>query len=381
MKKSKESKGQVEMTWKESLSEFCVEILGLANEFGGFTDWHCHLDREGTLKRCNDRRISAGELATQALKLKQDAVGELHRLGYSQKDLEERIRSGLLRRMAMGATSVCSFIDATADIKMTALAAALNVKKELQDKIKLIIGVHPIFGFKESDRWSFFQEAAEQADIIGGLPEKDDRKDSIGYDAHLKRVLKLGIQLSKEVHIHVDQGNDPREKGTETLIQAVRFIGSPEVKGSGDQPTVWAVHSISPSCYEERKFKQMLEDMKKYNIGLICCPRAALSMRQLRPLNAPVHNSIARILEMIKYKIPIRIGTDNSGDIFVPTGSMSMVAELEILADMLRFYDTMVLAKLGCGVPMNNTDREMVKRTLYLNHKAYKEIEPEFSEI
>lgn len=367
------------------LSSYEQLLANLALTHKGWINAHTHLDRADTLGSAfwAHAGIDPLEAATFPLSVKQSLTGELHKgLAYTKDSLTERMELQLEQMIANGTKEVVSLIDATPDIGMDAIDIALLLKKKYKGKINFKIGPQPIFGFKSenSDRWELFKEAAKLSDVIGALPEKDDSPNRIGYDRHLKMVLQLGIELGKEVHIHVDQANNPAENGTETLIQAVRWIGSPIIKKS-TAPTVWAVHSISPSGYDEHRFKQLLDDLKMYNIGIICCPRAALSMRQLRPINAPQHNSIARLLEMIKWEIPVRLGTDNIADIFIPTGSNNMLNEVTYLADSLRYYMAKLWAKIACGETPNDMDRASISRALFEDSKVFREYCPDFPRI
>jgi hypothetical protein len=122
---------------------------------------------------------------------------------------------------------------------------------------------------------------------------------------------------------------------------------------------VWAVHAISPSCYDEARFQRLVENLRKYNVGVICCPTAALSMLQLRPMLTPVHNSIARILDMVLAGVAVRIGSDNICDIFMPNGDGSVRSEIWVAATALRFYHAMVWAKIACAVPPNAATRRI----------------------
>jgi len=205
------------------------------------------------------------------------------------------------------------------------------------------------------------------------LPEKDDKSTSIGYKQHLKRILLLGQELHKPVHVHVDQLNDPNENGTETLTRAVDWIGAPEIEGV-DEPTVWAIHSISPSCYSEKRFKRLIGSLLKHNVGVIVCPSAALSMRQLRPIETPTHNSIARVLEMIETGVRVRVGTDNICDVFVPSSDGCMLTETKLLSNAIRFYIINVIAKIAAGQELNRMDREMVRRALSADQEIFGKI-------
>ncbi|MDR7522952.1 MAG: hypothetical protein QN168_10845 [Armatimonadota bacterium] len=339
-------------------------------DFGGWLNAHTHLDRANTfapeyLHHANIDPIGAAGLS---LPVKQILVGELHKgLAYRPDNLYWRMRAELERMAAMGTREVVSFIDATPDIGLVAIEQAARLRDEFRGRLALKIAVSPIFGFKNPranpDRWDTYRQAAEIADVLGGLPSKDRAEGRVGFDGHVRLLLELGKALRKPVHLQVDQDNDPREEETEQLVQAVRWLGAPEVPGA-DGPTVWAVHAISPSCYDEERFQRLVDNLIRYNVGVICCPTAALSMFQQRPILAPIHNSIARLLEMMAAGVAVRIGTDNICDIFIPNGDGSVRSEVWVAATALRFYHTTIWAKVGAGLPLNEGDKEWIRQAL-----------------
>ena len=355
--------GVVAGAWAQAVEQ-------LVRTMGGWCNAHTHLDRANTfapefLQHANIDPMGAAGLS---LRVKQILVGELHKgPAYQPDNLYARMRAELERMEAAGVREVISFIDATPDIGLVAIHQAARLRDEFRGRLTFKIAVSPIFGFKNPalnpDRWETYRQAAEIADVLGGLPVKDRAEGRVGFDGHVRMVLELAHRLRKPVHFQVDQDNDPREDETEQLVQAVRWLGAPEVPDEVG-PTVWAVHAISPSCYEEARFQRLVENLVRYNVGVICCPTAALSMFQLRPLLAPVHNSIARILEMLVAGVTVRIGTDNIGDIFLPNGDGSVRSEVWVAATALRFYHTVVWAKLGAGVPLNEGDKEWIRQAL-----------------
>jgi cytosine deaminase len=350
-------------TWSRSLER-------TVREFGGWVNAHTHLDRANTLapeflQHANIDPVGAAGLS---LPVKQILVGELHKgLGYRSDNLYTRMREELERMAAMRVREVTSFIDATPDIGLVAIEQAVRLRAEFKDRLALKIAVSPIFGFKNPkvnpDRWEVYKQAAKVADVLGGLPVRDRAEGRVGFDGHVRMLLELAHDLGKPVHLQVDQDNDPREEETEQLVQAVRWLGSPKVPGE-EGPTVWAVHAISPSCYDEARFQRLVENLRKYNVGVICCPTAALSMLQLRPMLTPVHNSIARILDMVLAGVTVRIGSDNICDIFMPNGDGSVRSEIWVAATALRFYHAMVWAKIACAVPPNEGDKEWIRQSL-----------------
>ncbi len=358
------------------IKDFKTIFECLVNKFGGYVNNHSHIDRAYTLDRkyLEHKSMDPLEASSYSLKVKQNLTGDLHNgPAYETESLEERMRRVLDESIEHNISSITSFIDTTADrVGLSALEIALKLKKEYEDKIKLSTVSYPIFGFKPDDekRHEVFREASKLSDYIGGLPERDEPRDHIGYDEHLKTVLQTGIELNKEVHVHVDQANNPFEEGTLTLIQAVRWLGIPKLYDD-NTPSVWAVHSISPSCYSEEKFEKVLDGLKKYNIGVIVCPSAAISMRQLRPVKTPTHNSIARVLEMLESKIPVRIGTDNISDVFMPSNTPDMYYEVWMLANSVRFYNPEILAKIATNTRLNDMDRELISKSLNQDRKVW----------
>ncbi len=349
-------------------------------ELGGWLNAHTHLDRANTISRhfLSHMNIEPLEAASLSLRVKQNLVGYLHTgLAYQPENLYERMKKELERAIILGTREIVSFIDATPDIGLTAINEAAKLREEFKEKIKLRIAISPIFGFKnpkeDPDRWEIYKAAAEISDVLGGLPSRDEGKGRIGFDSHVKMVIQLGQELGKEAHFQIDQNNDPRENETEKLIDAVRWLGSPEIKGSSE-PTVWAVHAISPSCYSEERFRTLIDGLLKYNIGVICCPSAAISMFQLRPISTPIHNSIARILDMAEAGVPVRIGTDNICDVFVPNGDGKIESEIWLAANLLRFYSINAWSKIGAGIMLNEVDRELIRNALSRAERTWEDL-------
>jgi len=345
------------------LNPYLKTIYDLVQKYGGFFNAHSHLDRANTLDKKYLEHVGMDplEASSYPLFVKQNLTGDLHTgLAYTVEDLTQRLGDLLQSFVCTGTKRVDSAIDTTSDIGLRAFNITLDLKKKYEEKIDFRIGSYSIFGFKENEleRWDVFKKASELSDFIVGLPERDAKPGHVGYDEHMRRLILLGKELDKEVHIHVDQGNDPEENGTETLIQAVRWLNP-----VGGQ--VWAVHVISPSCYDEERFNELVDGLVRYDIGVIVCPSAAISMKQYRDKSTPIHNSIARILEFIEAGVKVRIGTDNINDVYIPSGSPNLLDELYVLTNVTRFYNPNVWAKVAAGIPLNKMDREAVRKNLH----------------
>jgi hypothetical protein len=100
------------------------------------------------------------------------------------------------------------------------------------------------------------------------------------------------------------------------------------------------------------------------NAGVICCPSAALSMRQYRPLLSPTFNSIARVLDLLAAGIHVRLGSDNICDITSPAGTVDLIDEIFVLRNAIRYYDIGILAKLAAGCRLDTDDRSRIQTHL-----------------
>jgi cytosine deaminase len=331
---------------------------------GGLFNAHLHLDRAGTLK------VSGGgpdkDISSLSLAAKHGLIPSIHAsVDYNEDRLAARGAFYIDQMILAGTRCAATCVDVTADrVGLSAIRAFLGLKNSYAGRLDLQIGAYSPLGFKadEPERWQLLVSGARGADFIGSLPERDDHQaysDHIGFEQHCVQILALSQELGKSVHIHVDQRNDPRESGTERVIAAVRQLGLSFARAQ--EPMIWLVHMISPSSYNESRFQELLSALVEINIGVICCPSAAISMRQLRPIAAPTHNSIARILDLLAAGIYVRLGSDNICDVTSPAGTCDLMNEVFVLANAIRYYDVDILSALAAGIRLDDTQRSRIR--------------------
>jgi hypothetical protein len=335
---------------------------------------HLHLDRAGTLDTAYMEGVGYSVLETSHISLhaKHGLIGTLHDgPAFEREDMMRRVNACLDVMVSVNTVRADTMVDVTADgVGLSALEILEEIKHARADEIDLQLGAYSPLGFKDSEpeRWELMVEGAERADFIGCLPEADDvhdYPDHIGFYEHCRRFLELSKGLNKLLHVHTDQRNEPSEDGTEQLIQAVSEFGAP--RAPDGQPMVWAVHMISPSTYDDGRFEKLLTGLVSNNIGVICCPSAALGMRQLRPLQSPTANSIPRVLELIAGGAHVRLGSDNIADLLSPSTTPDLLDEIFVLTAALRFYHPDVLARLAAGQPLSDAERTLVQEHLREN--------------
>lgn len=353
------------------MSPFFEQVGARIDALGGLHNAHLHLDRSGTLdatRQFLDAR-TRGQESHLSLTTKHALIPAIHASDcYDPAQIEARTQWFLDRMIETGTTRATTVVDTTADrVGLTAVETLLAIRDRCRGTLALEVGAYSPLGFRddEPDRWRLLAAAAEIADFVGLLPERDDTRrypDHVGFAACCRRGLSLAEELGTFIHIHADQMHHPAEAASETVVRVVRELG---LAGDADGvPWIWLVHVISPSTYEERRFERLLADLVELNIGVICCPSAAISMRQHRPVLTPTGNSIARVLEMAAAGIHVRIGSDNICDITSPAGTPDLMHELFVLCNAVRYYDVEFLAKVGAGRRLDAADRLRLQRHL-----------------
>lgn len=338
---------------------------------GGYFNAHLHIDRAGTydetVRLLQDKGVRDG--ANFTLAGKHSLIPMVHASSlYDRDSLMSRVSYFLDSMIEVGTRRADSVVDVTLDrVGVTALDTLLELRAIYADRIDFRLGAYSPLGFRDDEpaRWALLESAADRSDFIGLLPERDDRvnyPDHIGYLESCRRGIDLAARLGKDLHIHVDQANHFLEDGGELVARLVREMGLG--RKESETPFIWLIHLISPSAYEQARFRALAENLAELGIGVICCPSAAISMRQLRPLVSPTHNCIARVLELLDHGVQVRIGSDNICDITSPMGTADLLEEVFVLANALRIYDTGILAKIAAGVVLDANDRARLRQHL-----------------
>lgn len=357
-------------------SPFYVQLKDQIQRLGGMFNAHLHLDRAYTLDDRYLKGIDFSVLENSAISLheKHSMISELHAgPAYEPLDLSRRVGECLDAMVACGTARADTLVDVTADrVEQSALRTLTDIKRDWAQKIDLRMAAYSPLGFKDAEplRWEVFQEGARHADFLAALPEADDTDeypDHIGFSEHCRRFLELAQSTGKMLHVHTDQRNEPTERGTERLVEAVRQYGAP--RAPSGEPMVWAVHVISPSTYDEERFSRLVDGLVEQNIGVICCPSAAIGMRQLRTLKGPTYNSIPRVLEFLAAGIHVRLASDNIADICSPSTTADLTDEIFVLSAALRFYNIDILASLAAGTRLSEKQRAHVKEHLSANDR------------
>ena len=354
-----------------TVSPYFEQLHDRIVELGGLHNAHLHLDRSGTLDatRAILSEREKGRESQLSLATKHSLIPAIHASGcYDRPAMEERVDAFLDRMEEAGTARAATVVDTTADrVGLGGIDLFLDLKRRRAGAIDLQVGAYSPLGFRDDEprRWELVVAGAKIADFVGLLPERDERRrypEHIGFEECCRRGLQLAADLGKPLHVHVDQMNHPSENHTERFVRVFR---ENDLRiNRWEEPWVWLVHVISPSTYDEGRFQRLLDSLVELNLGVICCPSAAISMRQYRTTYSPTFNSIARVLEMLAAGLHVRIGSDNICDITSPAGTPDLLHEIYVLCNSLRYYDVELLAKLGAGLKPDAADRDRLLRHL-----------------
>lgn len=353
---------------------FFEQLYAYIEDFGGLFNAHLHLDRALTLGVTAPPGQTYDPTVHVSLHEKHRRIADIHAgPAYDLEKLEARVDSCLDAMVACGTVRADTMVDVSDDrVGLTALDCLSAIRDRRRGEIDLRVASYTPFGFTDDrpQRWDLMVEGAKRADFLGFLPEADDRAeypDHIGFKAHCHRALDLAMELDKPAHVHLDQRNEPSERGAEQLLEAV--AESRTYSPPTGEPLIWGVHMISPTTYDEGRFAALVDGLKAANIGVICCPTAAIGMRQLRPIQTPTDNCFPRVLDFLAAGIPVRLASDNIADACSPSTTADLVDEVIVLSGACRFYDPRVLARLACGQPLEPAELETVRHHLAENAK------------
>jgi len=304
------------------------QMLADIRENGGFVNCHAHFDKAYFITRegLDRSMVSMEEKWRMSDGIKKESTVE---------DIKVRIRRALDFQIEQGCKLTCTFVDAYDAVGHKAIDAAIAVKEEYKNKIKLLTITQPLGGLVDEDARKLYEEITAKADIAGGLPSKDRPND----DKHFDALFEIAKKLDKPVHVHIDQENNPNERDTEKLIAAV--------KRHGYEGRTVAVHAISTSAQPKEYRKKIYKELAELGIAVVVCPSAALSMRQLDQYQAPVHNSIANVPEMLEAGVLVGLGIDNIADFYEPFVDGDMWIELRLMQEACRYYNLDELVKVA----------------------------------
>jgi len=284
----------------------------------GFVNIHTHLDKADLLSKMS-RSQFGGTLEQNRELLKG------FKRDYTIQNIKERARPVILEMVAHGCTAIRTQVDVDSTGGLVPLKALTELKEELKDVVTLQICAFPQEGVLKPGTRERLEEAAETADVIGGLPLIESDPDS--QKEHVDILFEVAKKNNRDLEIQIDESNDPSDFLLPYLAQ--------KTIDEGYEGRVSATHCISLSAVDDETAQKTIDLVKKAAINIIVTPSANLITRFPDVKRRP-YNSITRVKELLEAGINVAIGTDNIRDIFFPLGNCSMLREMHCLATTTR---------------------------------------------
>lgn len=304
----------------------------------GMVNCHAHLDRAYTL---------TPEIWEQASALMEEkwVLNRKIKKKHTPQSIQKRLEFCVKNFMKQGIIACRTHVDADSIVGMLVVENAAIMREKYKKKFTLQLVAHPLEGFlnKNADgfdknKMELFEKACAICDVVGGLPSRD-RAMKEGDKKHADFVFSTAKNLHKDIDVHIDQENNPEEKDTEWFLDKIEKYKM--------QGRITLLHAISTACQSEKDRERIYKKIAYTGTNVTVCPKAAISMKQLKNKTAPIHNSIAQVDEMLKAGVNISIGTDNISDIFVPENNGDLFEEILMLASACRLYNIKTLAEIA----------------------------------
>lgn len=304
----------------------------------GMVNCHAHLDRAYTLTPDIWKQASA--LMEEKWVLNRDIKKK-----HTEESLTERFTYCIEGFIEQGIIACRTHVDADSIVDMLVVNTAAKIREKYKGKFTLQLVAHPLEGFLNEEGTGFdknktdlFEKACAVCDVVGGLPSRD-RRMTDGDKKHADFLFSVAKNLGKDIDVHIDQENNPDEKDCEWFLD--------KVVENNMQGRVTLVHAISVACQSEEDRQRIYKKMADTDTNVTVCPKAAVSMKQLRNKFAPIHNSLAQVDELLTAGVNVSIGTDNISDIFVPEDNGDLFEEILMMASACRLYDLEKLAQIA----------------------------------
>ena len=308
-------------------------VLDSIKERGGWVNAHAHIDRAYILNEDNFKLVNG------TLKEKWDYPDE-YKKNASVDDIYGNMKKVVDSMISQGVRAIGSFIDVDPIIEDKAILAARKLRTDYQGKIEIKFINQVIKGVLDPEARKWFEIGAEFADIIGGLPEKDEGHEAEHLDVLFNAAKKHG---GKMIHVHVDQFNLPSQRDTELLVA--------KTIEHGYQGKVVAVHCISVGAQLKNYRIDLYKKMKEAGVMVVACPGGWIDNGWIAGVSddviGPIHNAVTPVKEMSAAGVTVALGTDNIQDIYKPFVDGDMWTELRFLLETQRLYDIDLLAEIS----------------------------------
>jgi cytosine/creatinine deaminase len=299
----------------------------------GLVDGHLHLDKcmLGDVMRPNE-----SQTLQEAIYVTWD-----HKRAYTPDEIADRAAPVVDQGIVNGTTAVRAFADVDTIGGTVAVEGLLELKRRFEGETHFEVVAFPQEGILRQPGTDRLMEQCVDlgADVVGGLPWYE-HTDAAARD-HIDFCLELARRAGKDVHMLVDDTDDPTSRTLEYL--AVRTAEE------GWQGRVSASHCGALAAYDHTHAEKVINLVKAAGITIFSNTQISLVMdgRNDRGL---IRRGTTRIKELLAAGVNVASAQDDVNDPYYPfgkpdqlevgqytahVGQLTYPSELETVFDMI----------------------------------------------
>jgi cytosine deaminase len=269
----------------------------------GFVNAHQHLDKcmLGAVMRPN-----RSQTLQEAIEITWD-----HKRAYTVEEIVARATPVLEEAIRTGTTAMRAFADVGTIGGLTPVEGLLEVQRRFAGLITLEVVAFPQEAIVRDPGCARLMEQAMElgADVVGGLPwyERLDRH----VHEHIDFCLELAAGHDKDVHMLVDDTDDPTSRSLEYL--AVRTMET------GYEGRVTASHCGALAAYDDSHATRVIELVR--DAAITICSNAHISLvLDGRGDRGLIRRGTTRVGELLAAGVNVIAAQDDVNDPYYPFG-------------------------------------------------------------
>ncbi|HZA59040.1 MAG TPA: amidohydrolase family protein [Solirubrobacterales bacterium] len=297
----------------------------------GFVNAHVHLDKcmLGEVMRPNQ-----SQTLQEAIEITWD-----HKRSYTVEEIADRASPVVDLGILNGTTAVRAFADVDTIGGMTPVEGLLELKRRFEGETTFEVVAFPQEGIiRNSGCAELMKECmALGADVVGGLPWYE-RTDRHMWD-HIDFCFELAKETGKDIHMLVDDTDDPNSRSLEYL--ALRTLE----EGYGGRVT--ASHCGALGAYDHTYAEKVIGMVREAGMTIASNTQISLVMSGHSDRGL-VRRGITRVRELLDAGVNVIAAQDDVNDPYYPLGRSDQlevgqytahVAQLTYPSDLETVFD------------------------------------------
>ncbi|MEA2197238.1 MAG: cytosine/creatinine deaminase [Solirubrobacteraceae bacterium] len=285
----------------------------------GFVNAHQHLDKcmLGPVMRPN-----RSQTLQEAIEITWD-----HKRAYTVEEIAARAQPVLEEAIRHGTSAMRAFADVDTIGGLTPVEALLEVKRRFQGLIAIEVVAFPQEAIIRDPGCQELMDQAMDlgADVVGGLPwyERSDRH----VHEHIDFCFELADRYAKDIHMLVDDTDDPTSRSLEYL--ALRTIET------GYQGRVTASHCGALAAYDDNHATRVIALVREAEMTI--CSNAHISLvLDGRADRGLIRRGITRVRELLEAGVNVISAQDDVNDPYYPFGKPDQLEVAQYMAHVAQ---------------------------------------------